>query len=348
MFSIGAFAQPCLVKFTDLKEVTEASTCNYKEFEYTLNNSASGFKWIYGDGNSCTCHRPKNFYKKNDTFQLIGIVYDVNGCADSVFKDVIIHCDNPCDLSDISIYSADTLSYSCNEIEFNALKSPNTKQLTWYFGDGDSSKNAFDVHTYQTNGLYSVYVVAIDSIGCSDTAFLDLNINCATFETPCSLKIDSISLTKSNNCKIINYQIYTNQNARVYYLSVNQSSFTKVAKKGFYEFLDTGVYDLCVISQDSLDCKDTLYKTVKINCPNVFSTSTIKQHDFRIYPIPAKQTLNLEIQKPVYVELFDVYGRLILELQTLETITPIDIQSLQSGVYVLKIDHLYTKQFTKE
>jgi hypothetical protein len=44
------------------------------------------------------------------------------------------------------------------------------KYSKWYFGDGDSSDERNPVHTYLKTGKYDVKLIAISSIGCSDTA----------------------------------------------------------------------------------------------------------------------------------------------------------------------------------
>jgi hypothetical protein len=76
---------------------------------------------------------------------------------------------------------------------------------------------------------------------------------------------------------------------------------------------------------------------------------------FSIYPNPTKDYLNFSINAPTTEQLlsaqvFDLSGRLILEKEL--TSTRIDIQSLQSGTYLLLLKNQsgkgYTQKFIKE
>lgn len=335
-FSFSAWAQPCSVRFTSITENTNNSTCNYKDFDFTLTGGTpQSYKWYYGDGNNCTCNKPKNFYTANDTFTLIGIVYDANGCADSVFKEVIIQCDNPCDLSEIAVYSADTLSYTCNEIEFNAIVSQNTETLTWYFGDGDSSNNAFDVHEYAQNGEYNVSIIVKDIIGCADTALLTININCEE-EEPCVFKITSIDTSSGTDCLSKNFKINTNETIQYSRVSmgdgnliINQSNFT-------YQYPDTGQYTVTAFVQNNKGCKDSMNIDIAVTCPQENTNINQALHESVLMQyLPLQQQLKISTHYQCEVVIINNLGTQVIKQNYNTGDHTINLQALQSGFYMI-------------
>ena len=335
-YTFSAWAQPCSVRFTSLTENTTNSTCNYKDFDFTLTGGTpQSYKWYYGDGNNCTCKKPKNFYTANDTFTIIGIVYDANGCADSVFKQVIIKCDNPCDLSEIGIYSADTLSYSCNEMEFNAIVSQNTETLTWYFGDGDSSNNAFEVHEYAENGEYEVFVIVKDDIGCADTAQITVNINCEKKDT-CAFKITSIDTSSGSDCLTKNFKLKTNETIQSSIVSmgdgnslINQSNFS-------YKYNDTGKFTVKAIALNNKGCKDSITINIAVACPKENTNITDASiESMLVQHLPQFQQLSISSFSQCEVTILNSFGGKVLQQTFDKGVHTFDLHSLQSGFYVV-------------
>jgi PKD repeat protein len=335
-YTFSAWAQPCSVRFTSLTENTTNSTCNYKDFDFTITGGTpQSYKWYYGDGNNCTCKKPKNFYTANDTFTLIGIVYDANGCADSVFKQVIIQCDNPCDLSEIGIYSADTLSYSCNEMEFNAIVSQNTETLTWYFGDGDSSNNAFEVHEYSENGEYEVLVVVKDDIGCADTAQFTVNINCEKKDT-CAFKITSIDTSSGSDCLTKNFILKTNETIQSSIVSmgdgnslINQSNFS-------YKYNDTGKFTVKAIALNNKGCKDSMSIEIAVACSKENTNITDASiESMLVQHLSQFQQLSISSFYQCEVIILNSFGAKVLQQTFDKGVHTVDLQSLQSGFYVV-------------
>jgi PKD repeat protein len=335
-YTFSAWAQPCSVRFASITENSTKSTCNYKAFDFTLTGGTpQSYKWYYGDGNNCTCNKPKNFYTANDTFTLIGIVYDANGCADSVFKQVIIQCDNPCDLSEIGIYSADTLSYSCNEMEFNAIVSQNTEKLTWYFGDGDSSNNAFEVHEYTENGDYEVFVIVKDDIGCADTAQFTVNINCAKEDT-CAFKITSIDTSSGSDCLTKNFKLKTNETIQSSIVSmgdgnslINQSNFS-------YKYNDTGKFKVKAIALNNKGCKDSMSINIAVACPKENTNITDAAiESMLVQHLPQFQQLKISTLYQCEVTILNSFGGKVLQQNFDKGVHTVDLYSLQSGFYVV-------------
>src|SRR6185436_9801066 len=52
----------------------------------------------------------------------------------------------------------------------------NANRYYWEFGDGENSTERAPVHEYNATGLYNAYLVAYNEAGCTDTAFLQVNV----------------------------------------------------------------------------------------------------------------------------------------------------------------------------
>jgi hypothetical protein len=340
LISFSIWAQPCLVKFSGLSIDTSISTCNNKQFNFTLTGSKpQSYKWFYGDGNSCTCNKPKNFYKKNDTFQLIGIVYDANGCSDSIFKDVIVKCNNPCDLSDIAIYSVDTLYYECNEIEFYGNVSQNTKELTWDFGDGETSNNKFDVHLYADNGTYDVRLIVKDSIGCADTTEFIVEILCDEIidPEPCDFRITKLDTSSTSNCKEKLLIVEANHRIQNIRWWTQDSGYFNGTSSQLIRYSDTGIFSTCVLVTDSLGCKDSSCLDVFIKCIQTpVSIQNSLYSKLHIYPNPAQDLLHLSQKIDCSFIITNNLGQFIMSGNLINH-PSIDISMLKNGLYFIKL-----------
>jgi len=72
---------------------------------------------------------------------------------------------------------------------------------------------------------------------------------------------------------------------------------------------------------------------------------TENQTQFNIFPVPAENTLNVEVDGRATVNVYGVDGKLYLN-QIVDGLTTLDVSSLSSGVYMIKVGGT-TKKFTK-
>src|SRR5690606_6338679 len=77
----------------------------------------------------------------------------------------------------VFVYPAPVASYSINpqqtdirtpDISFNNTSFGAT-DVTWHFGDGDSSNSFSVVHTYADTGTYPIYFFVENNYGCKDS-----------------------------------------------------------------------------------------------------------------------------------------------------------------------------------
>ena len=335
---IGLRAQgPCQLKLEEVYLDTAASDCNHMFFKYKVSGgTVSNYYWNYGDGNSCTCLHPKHTYTQNGTFQLCGRIEDANGCKDSMCISVTVNCSDPCDLSEIGIYSADTLSYSCNEYEFNSIVSSNTKSLNWDFGDGNTSTDKYTLHQYAMNGTYNVRLIIKDSIDCADTANWQVLVDCK--DMPCDMRILTLDSSTGINCHTKRFSITTSKPSKSIWWQYGDgnSGFGNATEVHYYA--DSGAYDVSVFAYDSFNCADTAFIRTIVSCPG--SNSAISSLKQKQWLESAFITENIVVNLPQegVFKLTDINGRQVMEgaLQTGKN--QIQSEGIGKGVYTIQIE----------
>ncbi len=99
---------------------------------------------------------------------------------------------------------------------------------------------------------------------------------------------------------------------------------------------------------DTGSCTDTSnFARLVIHAPNEISTFSIEQ--INISPNPAKNTISISFPEAIQnVEITNLLGQKLFSHIANKNSVEIDIQSLNSGVYLIRINNSYTKMFVKE
>lgn len=337
VLSVSASGQtPCTLSLDTLYVDTATSTCNSLQFKYQYSGGAPvKYYWNYGDGNSCTCIKPKNFYTANGSFQVCGRIEDANGCADSICITVDIQCNDPCQLSKIGIHSVDTLSYSCSEIEFITITSENTRYVRWEFGDGDTSDSKYIIHDYRQNGTYSVRLIVRDSISCADTAELDISIDCERQEDSCEFRINRIDTVTGPLCRDKSFFIRSSSNAVNISWDFGDGYFAYNQNGTSHTYQDTGLYRVCVMASDSLGCADTFCLDIRVECDFNTGLHPPLSGNAGIYPNPAGAWCILTVPVKTQYKLYDVRFKKVIECSVLPGSHQINLENCPPGVYIL-------------
>lgn len=103
-----------------------------------------------------------NFYDTG--FYDVRLTVDLYGCKNDTFAEDYIYV-KPA----IANFEKPSVECGNRNIQFNDLSKGRNK-IIWYFGDGDSSNHRNPEHYYDSAGIYSVLLVAIDTVtGCLDS-----------------------------------------------------------------------------------------------------------------------------------------------------------------------------------
>jgi gliding motility-associated-like protein len=124
--------------------------------------------WDFGDGTTSTQQNPSHIYTAAGNYTVTLRVINTAGCSRTFTRSQYItiangvvagfdnndpgHCPAPATVNFI-----------------NTSTGPGPLSYTWTFGDGGASNATDPSHNYNTNGTYSVMLIAISPQGCSDT-----------------------------------------------------------------------------------------------------------------------------------------------------------------------------------
>ncbi len=123
--------------------------------------------WNYGDGIIDTLNAPPflHTYANPGNYTVSLKVIDSKGCIDTILKISAIIISNP-----IANFSTiDTLSCPGKLITFTNTSTGPGLNYEWHFGDGATSITTNPVHSYATDGLYTIKLFITDQYGCKDS-----------------------------------------------------------------------------------------------------------------------------------------------------------------------------------
>ena len=131
-------------------------------------NTSSGFatcQWNFGDGTISNSTNPTHSYSANGVYSVTLTCWGPTGCNKSKTLTNIISIS-----SAHGLFSANP-RIGCPPLNVNFTNASYGNQLTyhWDFGDGATSTLATPSHIYNTSGNFQVTLVAMDSLGCTDT-----------------------------------------------------------------------------------------------------------------------------------------------------------------------------------
>ncbi|MEZ5017318.1 MAG: PKD domain-containing protein [Flavipsychrobacter sp.] len=190
-------------------------------------------------------------YNNRGAYDIKIVVTDNVGCKDSFTRIEYIHPHKPVAFfnSTNKICQGDTVSF------FNF--SINSRSAFWDFGDGDTITNAQPKHIYSQKGTFTPTLIVSDSLGCKDTLVgnpIRVQKPTASFTISDSIAVCPPLLAKFTNTStgVIN-TLWDLGNG------TTTSSFTPSEI-----YTAQGNYPIRLIVTDTLGCKDTAYRSVKV------------------------------------------------------------------------------------
>jgi PKD repeat protein len=151
-FSVDASGDP-LLAFTDLST-----------------NSPTSWDWNFGDGATDNVADPSHTYAANGTYTVCLTASNAAG-SDTHCESVTV---GGVVLPPVAAWSVDTAADPTFVFTDMSTNSPDT--WAWDFGDGTTDVTASPSHTYLTNGLYTVCLVASNSAGSSAEVCQDIAV----------------------------------------------------------------------------------------------------------------------------------------------------------------------------
>lgn len=210
-------------------------------FTDTSISTAYASQWDFGDGSSSTNQNPVHTYTSAGTYNICLTLTD--SCRSKQICRSITVCNDTL----IAAYGA---SSSGLQVSFSD-SSVNAANLSWDFGDGNSSTQASPTHTYQQPGYYFVCMTVQDI--CTSSTYCDTVEVC--------LDTAKASFTHSANNLLYNFT-NTSAFADSYYWDFGDGNFS-IQKNPVHIFQNFGTYRVCLtVTNDCYSDSTCQYITV--------------------------------------------------------------------------------------
>lgn len=136
----------------------------------------TNWEWDFGDGNTSTEPSPNHLYTEANLYTVLLQIENENSCSHQITHSVWVK-HNP--ISDFSYVYTEGGSCENTVIQFNDNSNANEGEITtwdWNFGDGNSSDEENPTHVYLSSGNYNVSLTVVNSVGCSSTIQIPIQI----------------------------------------------------------------------------------------------------------------------------------------------------------------------------
>ena len=196
------------------------------------------------------------------TVQLV--IRDINGCPDTLTRPLYIRVNGP----DANFSSSVPGACLQTAVTFNdASTSDGVHPITtwiWDFGDGqrDTLTAPPFQHSYTNPGRFSVKLITIDNIGCTDSI---TRVNTLVISKPEAIfrSADSVSCTN----KPVRFQNLSTGPVLTYHWDFGDGQ-SSVQQNPIHNYAAEGVYNISLAIEDLYGCRDTLIKPLYILIKN--------------------------------------------------------------------------------
>ena len=165
--TVTVFAQP-IVGFTYAPD----SVCVNVPFQFTnTSQNSANYIWDFGDGNGSGLTDPTHAYTTSGIYPvMLTATSQLNGCVDSVIVPVTVITSPVVSIGVLPQFGCVPLDVQFTNATTNAVF------YTWDFDDGNTSGLQAPSHTYASDGVYLVQLIAENLSGCSDTGYTQVNV----------------------------------------------------------------------------------------------------------------------------------------------------------------------------
>ncbi|TAE53894.1 MAG: PKD domain-containing protein, partial [Bacteroidetes bacterium] len=222
-------------------------------------NGLATYKWYFGDGDSSSAAAPSHFYDMPGTYSVTLIVFDPNGCSDTLVRSNYIRLRHP--VADFVSGSTDICPGDLVVFNDRSVSDTSIVAWDWTFGNGQTSTLQNPSVVYSQSGTYSVSLIVTNALGCRDTLLRSNLIEVATrpaaqfaVSDPEGCTPFSVSMTNTSAAAtwpIVGYQ-WTFGNGLSSNLPNPAVTYTAA-----------GSYQVMLIATDQNGCRDTAVQTVR-------------------------------------------------------------------------------------
>lgn len=226
------------------------------QFTDTSSGPTNAWEWDFGDGSPISLSQnPSHTYNTPGIYTITLTAYTIWGCEMELtlqnyvvvggVNQVILANPNPVCLTD--------------SMQFTSLSSSvvGVAGWNWSFGDGGTSTQQSPLHAYNNPGNYSVYITETDSIGCTTTDTIAVQVGTGFF----NIQVDSVYCIGDTTA----FFNFSSTNATFNWDFGDGTSSTAYSPHHYYPNL--GTYPMVFIGEDPIGCTDTIAQNIHIVDP---------------------------------------------------------------------------------
>lgn len=256
-FSFDGHCSNEMVSFTD--ETTQNGSAIINSWYWNFDDPPSG------DNNTSTLQNPVHSFTVADTFNVMQIVGNTNGCYDTVYHEVPVN-EPPA----VAIQAEDHICVGTETTfrpDTSIVDTAAIAGYDWYFGDGSPHLYNLEVsHIYQATGNYNVILVVEDTSGCFNEATFTVGVE----ETP--VATFSYTMACQGSATQFTDHSYTNQGAQItswqwYFDDPYADSLANYSDEQHPSHIFTvdSTYQVKLVVETLYGCSDSITIPVSIN-----------------------------------------------------------------------------------
>jgi PKD repeat protein len=334
----------CSAVFTD----TIYNGCSVTFYHYTSYPAYLNYyyTWTFGDGTSMSgtvatngqIISPTHTYTSSGWYNVcLSIIDSANQCQAYYCDSIYVNCGT----SSCNVQWTHSVQNCIASFYSSVTPSGSGWYYYWNFGDGGTSNQANPSHTYSSNGTYNVCLTAWNNLTqCSDTLCFPIQITNCGSSSNCQIMFTSFD----SACYTYFIPTVTPFNPNYNYIWNFGDGNSSNQQYPVHQYNAPGLYYACVTIWDSSStCQATYCDTVIVNCTPNSINEMDKLKDFKLYPNPANDRINLNFSliqsEKVSITITDISGRvvdIILESQYLSSgnrTIEYNLNKLNSGIY---------------
>ena len=237
-------------------------TVLFNNTSYSNNGVITGYKWLFGDGDSSFAINPQHVYDTGAVYTVTLYTYSSNGCLSTKTKDITIYATPDISISGTPACLGDTSDFSSI---ISITGGGSIAGILWDFGDGNSAVSQNPSHLYQYDSTFTVSLLVTSANGCTDYAATNILVNPspASSFTPLMIQGDSCNVPQTYSF------VNTTQNGASYEWDFDAATFpgifTSTLNSPTYTYNSARSYTIKLKSETAFGCIDSTSRQIQIN-----------------------------------------------------------------------------------
>lgn len=336
----------CEAEFYSMPDM--ANYMNYYFFDISSTNLGQimSWDWDLGDGTTSTDQNPMHTYQQTGDYLvcLTITIASMNGFCVNSYCDTLTVTGNgtmPCQADFIAYH--DTLISPNNSpysYHFLDLSMGAATGWHWDFGDGATANTQSPTHIYTSLGTYQVCLSIWDNNMCQSLFCDSINVDTTNMLVTPQFSYANIgnNTVLFNNTTTISGNLLRTQTTNLFYLWDFGDGTTSTMENPIHTYLDNGDYSVCLTA-----IEETTLSGDFVCEPNIMVN--MQENNFReqttLYPNPVKNKLFIKSDSGIEFEVFNIYGKIVVNKIISETgEAMLDVSNLAPGYYGIKINYL--------